>query len=189
MHELEQHSDGGTAFVAGHNIDAWHQLGTVLPAGLTAQDVMTYARLGGWDVRKREISTTLISTTLISAAGVTNMIVDGKYVTVRTNPITGAEEVIGQATGQAGIVGDTYKCFQNEQLTDYLLLDQLRRHDDPGVVASGGHGRIETEAAGLADRHHYLLGGHWLSITSSDVAGRHNSSLAPRDAGQRGRAR
>jgi hypothetical protein len=128
MHELEQHSDGSTAFVAGHNIDAWHQLGTVLPAGLTAQDVMTYARLGGWDVRKREISTTLISTTLISAAGVTNMIVDGKYVTVPTNPITGAEEVIGQATGQAGIVGDTYKCFQNEQLTDYLLLDQLRRH-------------------------------------------------------------
>ncbi len=29
-HDLEQHPDGSTAFVAGHNLDAWHQLGTVL---------------------------------------------------------------------------------------------------------------------------------------------------------------
>jgi hypothetical protein len=50
-HELEQHADGNTAFVAGHSLDAWHRLGTVLPAGLTAEDVMTYAHLGGWDVR------------------------------------------------------------------------------------------------------------------------------------------
>jgi hypothetical protein len=61
-----------------------------------------------------------ISTTLISAAGVTNTIVEGKYVTVRTNPITAAEEIIGLAAGHAGIVGDTYKPFQNEQLIDYL---------------------------------------------------------------------
>ena len=53
-HELEQYNDGSTAFVSGNNIDAWHRLGTVLPAGLTVADVMTYARLGGWDVRKRE---------------------------------------------------------------------------------------------------------------------------------------
>ena len=62
MHELEQFDDGSTAFVAGHQQDAWHRLGTVLPAGLTACDVMTYAHLGGWDVRKREISTVLAST-------------------------------------------------------------------------------------------------------------------------------
>jgi phage/plasmid-like protein (TIGR03299 family) len=114
-HELEQLSDGSTAFVAGHNVDAWHRLGTVLPAGLTAQDVMTFAHLGGWDVRKREIDTTLIG-----PDGVTATHIDGKYVTVRTNPITGVEEVIGLATGHAGIVGDTYKPFQNEALTDYL---------------------------------------------------------------------
>ena len=47
------------------------------------------------------------TTTLISSTGVTSTIVDGKYVTVRTNPITGAEEVIGLAAGHAGIVGDT----------------------------------------------------------------------------------
>jgi phage/plasmid-like protein (TIGR03299 family) len=114
-HELEQFSNGTTAFVAGHNQDAWHQLGTVLPAGLTAQDVMTFAHLGGWDVRKREIQTVLLT-----GDGVTNTTIDGKYVTVRTNPITGLEEVIGLTTGHAGIVGDTYKPFQNESLTDYL---------------------------------------------------------------------
>jgi hypothetical protein len=31
--ELEQHADGSTAFVAGHQQDAWHRLGTVLPPG------------------------------------------------------------------------------------------------------------------------------------------------------------
>ena len=60
-HELEQYANGSTAFVAGHNQDAWHQLGTVLPKGLTAQDVMTFAHLGGWDVRKRGIETVLLS--------------------------------------------------------------------------------------------------------------------------------
>jgi phage/plasmid-like protein (TIGR03299 family) len=114
-HELEQYANGSTAFVAGHNKDAWHQLGTVLPAGLTAQDVMTFAHLGGWDVRKREIETVLLS-----QDGATATTIDGKYVTVRTNPVTGAEEVIGLATGHTGIVGDTYKPFQNEALTDYL---------------------------------------------------------------------
>lgn len=114
-HDLEQFSNGDTAFVAGHNKDAWHQLGTVLPAGLAAQDVMTYAHLGGWDVRKREIEANLLS-----ADGVTATTINGKYVTVRTNPVTGMEEVIGLTTGQAGIVGDTYTPFQNESLTDYL---------------------------------------------------------------------
>ncbi|HEV7205669.1 MAG TPA: DUF932 domain-containing protein [Jatrophihabitans sp.] len=114
-HELEQHPDGSTAFVAGHNQDAWHRLGTVLPAGLTAHDVMTYAHLGGWDVRKREIQTSLIGTD-----GVTSTVIDSKYVTVRTNPVTGIEEIIGQATGHAGIVGETYTPFQNEALVEYL---------------------------------------------------------------------
>jgi len=63
---------------------------------------MTFAHLGGWDVRKREIETVLLS-----ADGVTNTTIEGKYVTVRTNPITGVEEVIGLATGHTGIVGDT----------------------------------------------------------------------------------
>jgi phage/plasmid-like protein (TIGR03299 family) len=114
-HELEQFSDGSTAFVAGHQQDAWHQLGTVLPAGLTAQDVMTFANLGGWDVRKREIQTTLLN-----QDGTTASRIEGKYVTVRTNPVTGMEEVIGLTAGHTGIVGDTYKPFQNEALTDYL---------------------------------------------------------------------
>ncbi len=93
-HDLEQHPDGSTAFVAGHRLDAWHCLGTVLPDGLTAADVMTYAHLGGWDVRKHGIQTTLLD-----EDGVTTVPVDGKYVTVRTNPVTGLEEVIARPPG------------------------------------------------------------------------------------------
>jgi phage/plasmid-like protein (TIGR03299 family) len=134
-HELEQHSDGSTAFIAGHNQDAWHQLGTVLPTGLTAQDVMTFAHLGGWGVRKRGIQTVLRS-----ADGVTSTTIEGKYVTVRTNPISGVEEVIGLATGHAGIVGDTYKPFQNESLTDYLqtLTDESGAFLDTAGSMRGG---------------------------------------------------
>jgi hypothetical protein len=79
-HELEQFRDGSTAFVAGHNQDTWHQLGTVLPVGLTAEDVMTYAHLGGWNVRKREIDTTLLG-----PDGVTTTRIDGKYVRHQAN--------------------------------------------------------------------------------------------------------
>lgn len=50
-HELEQHSDGRTAFVAGRNMAAWHRLGTVKPGKLTLDEVMTDGLLGGWDVR------------------------------------------------------------------------------------------------------------------------------------------
>ncbi len=114
-HELEQYSDGSTAFVAGNNQDAWHRLGTVLPDGLSVTDVMTFAHLGGWDVRKREISTTLINPT-----GITSVPVAGKFVTVRTHPITGVEEVIGLEAGRTGIVGESYRPFQNESLTEYL---------------------------------------------------------------------
>jgi len=114
MHELEQFDDGSTAFVAGQNQDAWHRLGTVLPTGLTAHDVMTYARLGGWDVRKQQVSAPILNEDGVSMVGV-----PGKYVTLRTNPVTGAEEIIGGAMFN-GIVGQTYKPFQNEWLCDYL---------------------------------------------------------------------
>ncbi|MDQ6850944.1 MAG: DUF945 domain-containing protein [Actinomycetota bacterium] len=60
-----------------------------------------------------------IQTTLLGPDGVTNITIDGKYVTVRTNPITSLEEVIGLAIGHTGIVGDTYTPFQNESLVDY----------------------------------------------------------------------
>ncbi len=114
-HELEQFPDGSTAFAAGHTQDAWHRLGTVLPAGLTAHDVMSFAHLGGWDVRKRQIHSILTHDT-----GRVSIEIGGKFVTVRTNPVTGVEEVIGLATGHAGIMGDTYTPFQNEALVDYL---------------------------------------------------------------------
>lgn len=50
-HELEQHKDGRTAFVAGNNMAAWHRLGTVKAGNLTVDDLMTDGLLGGWKVR------------------------------------------------------------------------------------------------------------------------------------------
>jgi hypothetical protein len=76
---------------------------------------MTYARLGGWHVRKRAVQATLLTDD-----GAATTTIDGKYVTVRTNPVTGLEEVIGLTAGHAGIVGETYTAFQNESLTDHL---------------------------------------------------------------------
>jgi hypothetical protein len=50
-HELESFADGSTAFVTAR-VPAWHQLGVVTTGCLTAAEVITTARLGGWNVRK-----------------------------------------------------------------------------------------------------------------------------------------
>ncbi|WP_375504825.1 DUF932 domain-containing protein [uncultured Jatrophihabitans sp.] len=133
-HELEQFSDGTTAFAAGHNVDAWHRLGTVLPDGLTAEQVMTHAKLGGWDVAKQPVSTTLVD-----EHGVSTIEVAGKFITVRINPATRRREIIG---GQEhnGIVGETYQPFQNERLTEYLqaLTDESGATFDTAGSMRGG---------------------------------------------------
>ena len=49
-HEIETFDDGTAAFFTART-DAWHQLGTVTRDCLTAEDVMTTAQLGGWNVR------------------------------------------------------------------------------------------------------------------------------------------
>ncbi len=50
-HELETLANGQTAF-ASARLSAWHQLGTVTTTVMTAQEVMSRAWLGGWEVRK-----------------------------------------------------------------------------------------------------------------------------------------
>lgn len=138
-HELEQYSDGTTAFVAGGNQDAWHQLGTVLPGGLTAEQVMTHAHLGGWDVRKKQVSVPVLTMTE-HGVGETMTEIPGQYVTVRTHPVTGVEEIIGLEGGHAGRIGEVYKPFQNERLTDYLqaLTDESGAIFDTAGSMRGG---------------------------------------------------
>ena len=48
-HEIETFDDGTAAFVTART-DAWHRLGVTTRDCLTAEQVMTTARLGGWNV-------------------------------------------------------------------------------------------------------------------------------------------
>lgn len=115
-HELEQATDGRVASVSGNNISPWHTLGTVLPGGLSADDVLDKAFLRGWDVRKVPAKVDLEQ---VGPDGVTIETVEikGQFAVVRTNPFDQRAEVIGDP---GGIVGRIYQPFQNEQAVDFL---------------------------------------------------------------------
>jgi phage/plasmid-like protein (TIGR03299 family) len=116
-HELETFANGQTAF-ASARLSAWHQLGTVTDDCMTAEQVMSKALLGGWEVRK-----IAVQGIEITAKGVTKVDCPDKFMTVRTNPVTGATEYLG-------IVGDDYTTVQNEQVAETLnlLVDESGAH-------------------------------------------------------------
>ena len=120
-HELEQFSDGTTAFFSARQ-DAWHQLGTVTTECLTAAEVMQVAYLGGWDVRTEALRT------VESGAAVPN-----RYATTRVHPKTGERETLG-------LVGSSYRVVQNEdacQLLD-LIVDETGAHYETAGSLRGG---------------------------------------------------
>lgn len=112
-HELEIAEDGRVAAVFGSNQDAWHRLGTVLPGGLSADQVLDIAYLRGWDVRKVQAQTTIEQ---LSEDGVTTEIVDipGQFAVVRNNPFTKRAEPF------PATVGVVHTPFQNEQALDFM---------------------------------------------------------------------
>jgi phage/plasmid-like protein (TIGR03299 family) len=116
-HELETFENGHTAF-ASARLSAWHRLGTVTDTCMTAEDVMTKAWLGGWEVRKIALQGIEITDN-----GVTKVDCPDRFMTVRTNPATGATEYLG-------VVGEDYATVQNEQVAEMLNLL---------VDASGAH--------------------------------------------------
>ena len=59
-HEIETFDDGTAAFVTARH-DAWHRLGIVTRDCLTAEQVMTTARLGGWNVHTVPLTATDIT--------------------------------------------------------------------------------------------------------------------------------
>jgi phage/plasmid-like protein (TIGR03299 family) len=135
-HELEIAEDGRVASVSGNNISPWHQLGTILPTGLTADDVLDKAYLRGWDVRKEALFTLLPQ---VTDDGVHEETVEvpGQFAVVRTNPFTKKAEVIGDP---GGVVGRIYKPFQNEQAVDFL------------AAVTDTFGDAEYETAGSIER-------------------------------------
>jgi len=113
-HELETFVDGQTAF-ASARVSAWHQLGTVTQATMSAHKIMGAALLGNWGVR------TIPVRGIDVVAGIeVPILADDKRMTVRRNPVTGQTEYLG-------IVGNDYTVVQNEQCAEMLdrLVDQV----------------------------------------------------------------
>jgi phage/plasmid-like protein (TIGR03299 family) len=106
-HELEVLADGSTAFVS-HRVPPWHRLGVVTTQCLNARQVISAARLAGWDVRKIPV--------IGMDAGSGRMVqADDKQMTVRTNPVTGGMDYLG-------VVGSSYVPVQNEACAELLDL-------------------------------------------------------------------
>lgn len=126
-HQIEQFADGTAGFVSARE-HAWHRLGTVVPQEFTAAEAMQHAFLGGWNVRKSPLTTSVLS-----AEGVTTVEVPDQFATVRTNPKTGAPEVLG-------VVGNGYKPIQNEEHADLLntLVDESGAHFETAGSLRGG---------------------------------------------------
>ena len=124
-HELERLADGSTAFATAR-VPAWHQLGTLTPDAMTAAEVITTARLAGWNVRKIDVVGRELVGDAITGASYDTIDAPDKAMTVRTNPVTGGTDYLG-------VVGRDYTPVQNEACAE--LLDLL-------VDASGGH--LET---------------------------------------------
>ncbi|GGK43706.1 hypothetical protein GCM10010124_40590 [Pilimelia terevasa] len=108
-HELETLANGQTAFASARQT-AWHRLGTVTEDTMDAATIMAKAFLGGWRVRKiplQGVETTSDGVNIIECAD--------RWMTVRTNVVTGATEYLG-------VVGDDYTEVQNEQVAEVLNL-------------------------------------------------------------------
>jgi phage/plasmid-like protein (TIGR03299 family) len=123
MHNLDT-TNGQTAFVSARE-DAWHQLGKTLQKSFTAQEAMTEGLLGRWDVRKQPMYTADENGALVT--------VQGRNAVVRTNPVDGKLNVLGD-------VGENYQIIQNEQHAEFLdaLVDEAGAHFETAGAIDGG---------------------------------------------------
>lgn len=143
MHDLDITND--VASFASANVPAWHRLGTVLDHVMTPTEAMEAAHLAGWNVRKLEMTAAEIS-----EDGVTLLDVEQHRATVRTNPITGATEVLG-------VVGKDYGVVQNEEQAAFLgaLIDESGAFIETAGALRGGRQTFVTAKLPLA----MLVGG------------------------------
>jgi phage/plasmid-like protein (TIGR03299 family) len=123
--------NGVGSFVSARQ-DAWHKLGVVLEDTFTAEEAMQHALLGGWNVRKLPLFAKEIT---LSESGVTEDIIGAteRFMTVRTNPVTGKAEYLGD-------VGSRYTVIQNEEHAEFLnlLVDESGAHFETAGSLFGG---------------------------------------------------
>lgn len=139
-HELDI-TDGVASFVSAHE-DAWHHLGETVPDNFTAEEAMKFGNLGGWAVRKTPLFTTDDDGTIVP--------VPGRSAVLRTNPILGTPDVLGD-------VGNGYKIVQNEEHTEFLqnLVDEGGANLETAGALYGG--RVVFVTMKLPG--HLLIGG------------------------------
>lgn len=133
-HELLTNADGSVSFVSAR-LDAWHRLGTVFHRTLTAEEALEIAKLSGWRVQKNPIYTRVLTSN-----GFVEVEVPDNFVTVRTDPVTGDQVVVGAKARKAGVVGTIHDPFQNEQLCAFLntLVDESGAHiETAGALRDG----------------------------------------------------
>ena len=130
-HEIETFDDGTAAFFTART-DAWHRLGVTTTDCLTAEQVMTTAQLGGWNVH-----TVPLTATDMSDDGVTSLPVTDHFATVRTHPTTGLPDVLG-------VVGAGYTVVQNEEHCELLnlLVDEAGAHFETAGSPARGPGDL-----------------------------------------------
>lgn len=126
-HAIEQFSDGSAAFASARQ-DAWHRLGTVTPDAMTAEEALSAARLGGWNVRKL-----ILTARELTPEGVSSFDVERFYATARTHPVTGGTDILG-------VVGETYRPVQNEENCEILnaISDEAGAHFETAGSLYGG---------------------------------------------------
>lgn len=132
-HEIETHVDANgniKACAVFARERAWHNLGEVLPASFTVEEAMQHGHLGGWNVRKAPLYTTVVTGMDDNGVTTVNIPINDRYATIRDNPF-----VPGQIDA-LGVVGDWYEPFQNEQCAEFL-----------GAVCGEGGAYIETAAS------------------------------------------
>ena len=152
-HEIETFDDGTAAFFTART-DAWHRLGVTTRDCLTAEQVMTTARLGGWNVH-----TVPLTATDLTPDGVTTLPVPDHFATVRTHPVSGKPDVLG-------VVGSGYTVVQNEEHCELLnlLVDEAGAHFETAGSLRGGR---ETFVTMKLPQSITLAGQQRLATTSS----------------------
>jgi phage/plasmid-like protein (TIGR03299 family) len=127
-HELDI-TNGQVSF-ANSRSDAWHRLGQSVGHTMTAREALQAAHLAGWNVRKMPIQVPQQPAPLA---------VPDFFATVRTNPITGAIDVLG-------VVGSKYEPVQNEDSCDLLdaLVDESGAHFETAGALRGGRDTFVT---------------------------------------------
>jgi phage/plasmid-like protein (TIGR03299 family) len=142
-HDIE--TQNGKASFASLREPAWHKLGTVFEDEKNTAEMLQAAQLDNWDVRLQDVE--------YPAPLVANK--EFKYV-IRTNPTDSAQHDV------LGIVGNTYKPLQNEDLFSFgdNILDGGGRWETAGSLKGGrvvfGALALERETildpSGVADK-------------------------------------